>query len=82
MVSKLFFILSFLLSSTVYVHSHARIKHPRPLAAAPENPSGNYYNDPLRADGSQFPCKGLNTRADVIRTPSEVWKAGELARFE
>lgn len=61
---------------------HARIKYPRPLAAAPENPSGNYYNNPLRADGSDFPCKGLHKKADVDKRPTATWQAGEETYFE
>ena len=64
------------------VAGHARIKHPRPLSAAPDSPSGNYYNNPLRPDGSEFPCKGLHKRAGVDKTPTETWRAGEETRFE
>jgi hypothetical protein len=61
---------------------HARIKHPRPLAAPVDSPGGNYYNAPLRPDGSEFPCKGLHKKADVNKNPTETWKAGEQTRFE
>ena len=71
-----------LLTFISVVTGHLRIKLPKPLAAAPENPSGNYYNAPLRADGSEFPCKGLHKRPDVDRTPTETWQAGQQARFE
>jgi hypothetical protein len=64
------------------VFGHARIQHPRPLAAAVENPGGNHYNSPLRADGSDFPCKGLHKKAGVDLTPTETWQAGQQARFE
>lgn len=70
------------LSLLSLTNAHARLKSPKPLAAAPESPAGNYYNEPLRADGSQFPCKGLHKRADVSKTPTEVWQAGRIARFE
>ena len=71
-----------ILSLVSLISGHARIKHPRPLAAAPENPGGNYYNWPLSADGRDFPCKGLHKKAGVDKTPTEVWKAGLPARFE
>ena len=71
-----------LLSIISSVAAHARLKHPRPLAAPAESPSGNGYNGPLRPDGSNFPCKGLHKKAGVSRTPSEVWQAGQDERFE
>ena len=64
------------------VIGHARIKHPRPLAAAVDSPAGNYYNGPLRSDGGDFPCKGLHKKAGVDKTPTETWQAGEQTRFE
>jgi DNA-directed RNA polymerase len=65
-----------------FVVGHVRIRRPIPLAAAVENPGGNYYNNPLRSDGSDFPCKGLHKRADVSKTPTETLQAGQQARFE
>ncbi|CAF4176298.1 unnamed protein product, partial [Rotaria magnacalcarata] len=53
-----------------------------PLAAPVETPAGNHYNGPLRPDGSDFPCKGLHKRADVDKTPSVTWKAGQQTYFE
>ena len=70
------------LSLLSLINAHARLKSPRPLGGPPESPAGNYYNEPLRADGSQFPCKGLHKRTDVSQTPTEVWPAGRLTRFE
>ena len=64
------------------VSGHARIRYPIPLAAAPENPSGNYYNWPLKPDGSEFPCKGLHKKADVNQSPTATWEAGQKAYFE
>ena len=64
------------------VMGHARIKHPRPLAAPDDSPAGNYYNAPLRPDGSEFPCKGLHKKAGVNKNPTETWRAGEMTRFE
>lgn len=64
------------------VVGHARIKHPRPLAAPDDSPSGNYYNAPLRPDGSEFPCKGLHKKAGVNKNPTETWEAGKETRFE
>ncbi len=64
------------------VVGHSRIRRPIPLAAAVENPSGNYYNSPLRPDGSDFPCKGLHKRAGVDMTPTETWQPGQQTRFE
>ncbi len=71
-----------LLSFISLVIGHARIKYPRPLAAAVDSPTGNYYNSPLRADGSDFPCKGLHKAAGVDKTPTEKWQPGQQARFE
>ena len=71
-----------LLTFMSVVTGHLRMKLPRPIAAAPENPSGNYYNAPLSADGNQFPCKGLHKGPDVGKTPTETWQAGDQARFE
>ena len=64
------------------VDAHARLKHPRPLAATVDLPIGNTYNPPLRPDGSEFPCKGLHKKAGVSQIPTEVWLAGQSARFE
>ena len=63
---------------------HARIRRPIPLAAVPENPSGNEYNKPLRIfdNVSPFPCKNLHKKAGVNQKPTEVWPAGRMARFE
>ena len=82
MHARHFTIAILLLTFTSVVTGHLRIRLPRPLAAAPENPGGNYYNAPLSADGSQFPCKGLHKRSDVDKTPTETWQAGQQARFE
>ncbi|CAM4831415.1 unnamed protein product [Rotaria magnacalcarata] len=71
-----------LLSLISLVTAHARIRYPRPLAAPVETPAGNHYNGPLRPDGSDFPCKGLHKRADVDKTPSVTWKAGQQTYFE
>lgn len=71
-----------LLYCIALVGGHARIKYPKPLAAAPENPGGNYYNNPLRADGSEFPCKGLHKRADIDKSPTATWEAGQQTYFE
>ncbi|CAF3707775.1 unnamed protein product [Rotaria sp. Silwood1] len=68
---------SSLISIISAVIADARIKHPRPLAAP-----GNYYNSPLRPDGSDFPCKRLHKSAGVDKTPVETWQAGQQARFE
>ena len=73
----------FLLSLVASVTGHARLKHPKPLAAPPETPAGNvYYNWPLKADGSDFPCKGLHKKAGVDKTPTETWEPGKMTRFE
>lgn len=64
------------------VTAHARIRYPKPLGAPVETPAGNYYNGPLRADGSEFPCKGLHKRSDIDKTPTVTWKAGQEAYFE
>ncbi|CAF0832879.1 unnamed protein product [Adineta steineri] len=61
---------------------HARMKYPRPLAAPADSPAGNYYNAPLRPDGSEFPCKNLHKKADVNKNPTETWQPGQQARFE
>lgn len=72
-----------LVSIVVSVTGHARLKHPKPLAAPPETPAGNvYYNWPLKADGSDFPCKGLHKKAGVDKTPTETWEPGKMTRFE
>ena len=64
--------------------AHARIRRPIPLAAVPENPSGNEYNKPLRIQGNAFPfpCKNLHKKPGVNKAPTEVWQAGRMARFE
>ncbi|KAF8414628.1 hypothetical protein BGX38DRAFT_1247425 [Terfezia claveryi] len=41
---------------------------------------GNAYNDPLKYDGSDFPCKGLIGVADM--TPQAQWTAGSMGMFE
>lgn len=82
MLTVSFPVLLSLLSCIALTAAHARIKLPKPLAAAPEDPSGNHYNWPLSPDGSQFPCKGLHKRTGVSKIPSEVWRAGQIARFE
>jgi hypothetical protein len=64
------------------VVGHVRIKYPRPLAAAVDTPAGNYYNNPLRPDASDFPCKGLHKRADVDKKPTATWQAGQNTHFE
>ncbi len=64
------------------VVGHVRIKYPRPLAAPVDSPAGNYYNNPLRPDGSDFPCKGLHKQAGVAKTPTATWQAGQQTRFE
>lgn len=66
------------------ISAHARIRRPIPLAAVPENPSGNEYNKPLRIQGNEspFPCKNLHKKAGVNKTPTEVWQAGRMTRFE
>jgi hypothetical protein len=61
---------------------HVRMKHPRPLAAPVDSPAGNYYNSPLRPDGSDFPCKGLHKNAGIDKTPKETWQPGQQTRFE
>ena len=73
-------LLSFISSSS----AHARIRRPIPLAAVPENPSGNEYNKPLRIQGNEnpFPCKNLHKKPGVNKSPTEVWQAGRIARFE
>jgi hypothetical protein len=71
-----------LLSLISMVVGHVRIKHPRPLAAAVDSPAGNYYNSPLRPDGSDFPCKGLHKKAGVDKASTETWQAGQQTRFE
>jgi hypothetical protein len=77
-----FAIVLLLLSFVSLIVAHARIKHPKPLGAPVESPGGNHYNEPLRPDGSQFPCKGLHKKAGMNKTPSETWQPGEDARFE
>jgi len=71
---------SFILS----ISAHARIRRPIPLAAVPENPSGNEYNKPLRIQGNEFPfpCKNLHKKTGVNKAPTEVWQAGRMGRFE
>jgi hypothetical protein len=64
------------------VSAHARIKYPTPLNAPPEDPSGNAYNAPLTADGSQFPCKGLHKSVDLKTAAKTTWQAGGQAYFE
>lgn len=64
------------------VNGHARIRYPKPLGAAVESPGGNYYNNPLRPDGSDFPCKGLHKKAGVDKTPTATWQPGQEAYFE
>jgi len=79
---NLLLLLSFF-SILVSAAGHARLKHPKPLAAPPETPAGNvYYNWPLKADGSDFPCKGLHKKAGVDKTPTETWVPGQMTRFE
>ncbi len=76
----LLFIFNFILS----ISAHARIRRPIPLAAVPENPSGNEYNKPLRIQGNEFPfpCKNLHKNPGVNKAPAEVWQAGRMGRFE
>lgn len=71
-----------LISFFAMVTGHARIKYPRPLAAPTDGAGGNYYNEPLKADGRDFPCKGLHKKAGVSKAPTATWKAGEEAHFE
>ncbi len=76
----LLFMFSFILS----ISAHARIRRPIPLAAVPENPSGNEYNKPLRIQGNEFPfpCKNLHKKTGVNKAPTEFWQAGRMGRFE
>ncbi|CAF1182306.1 unnamed protein product [Rotaria magnacalcarata] len=62
--------------------AHARIKYPRPLAAPTDGAGGNFYNEPLKPDGRDFPCKGLHKKAGVSKTPTTTWTAGQEAYFE
>lgn len=71
-----------LLTLVVVVTAHARIKYPRPFAAPTDGAGGNYYNEPLKADGRDFPCKGLHKNAGVNKNPTATWKAGEETYFE
>lgn len=67
---------------TVLVAGHARIKIPKPLNAPAEDPSGNAYNAPLSASGSDFPCKNLHTQTGIDKTPTQSWAAGSVGLFE
>lgn len=71
-----------LVSCISLVAGHARIRYPKPLGAPVESPAGNYYNAPLKADGSEFPCKGLHKNPGIDKTPVVTWKAGQEAHFE
>ncbi len=62
------------------VSGHARLAKPTPLGAPPSGLAGNYYNAPLKADGSDFPCKGLHKKADL--SPVDTWQAGSKGSFE
>lgn len=70
------------LSILTLAAAHARIKTPIPLNAPPEDPTGNAYNAPLSATGSDFPCKNLHTAANIAKTPLQSWTAGSPAFFE
>ncbi|KAL0636935.1 hypothetical protein Q9L58_004037 [Maublancomyces gigas] len=73
---------TFLSLLTALVSGHARIKTPKPLNAPAEDPTGNAYNAPLSATGSDFPCKNLHTQSGIDKTPTESWIAGSVALFE
>lgn len=75
-------ILTLLSLFTILVSGHARIKIPPPLDAPAEDPTGNAYNAPLAASGSEFPCKNLHKKAGVDKTPKQSWRAGFPALFE
>lgn len=74
-------VLSWLVLQSALVAGHARIRYPPPFDAPPETPAGNAYNAPLKADGSEFPCKGLHKSAATTATPTE-WTAGSSTYFE
>ena len=73
-------VLSWLVLQSALVAGHARIRYPTPFDAPPETPAGNAYNVPLKADGSDFPCKGLHKSATAVQ-PTE-WTAGSETYFE
>ena len=78
---KLFTLTSILLSSLTLVSGHARLRQPVPLGfGSTPQLSGNAYNNPLKYDGSDFPCKGLIGVADM--TPQAKWTAGAKGMFE
>ncbi|KAF8541445.1 hypothetical protein BDD12DRAFT_501966 [Trichophaea hybrida] len=71
-----------LLLTLPLVSAHARIKYPTPIDAPSQDPSGNAYNAPLKADGSQFPCKGLHKSVNLSTVSKTNWQAGSNAYFE
>jgi hypothetical protein len=64
--------------------AHGRIKYPRPINAPPDTPDGNAYNAPLKADGSEFPCKNLHKTISLYdpALKKTKWQAGQPTYFE
>lgn len=63
------------------VAAHARLQYPPPIdGPAGTDPSGNYYNSPLAADGSDFPCKNKH-KSITSTTPVTTWAAGDGVGF-
>ncbi|RPB23905.1 hypothetical protein L211DRAFT_229428 [Terfezia boudieri ATCC MYA-4762] len=78
---KIFALAFTLLSVLTLVSGHARLRKPKPLGyGTTPQLDGNAYNDPLKPDGSDFPCKGLIGVADM--TPQAQWTAGGMGMFE
>jgi hypothetical protein len=61
---------------------HARIKYLRPLAVPDDRPAGNYCNNPLRRNESEFLCKGPRKKSGVNKNSTATWQAGQQSHFE
>lgn len=59
--------------------AHLVMQDPKPLGIDHEG-GPEFYNSPLKSDGSDYPCKGFHLTAGM-GLPEKQWNAGSFQNF-